>query len=121
MGRNEIDLVNSKNQVEKSKEELQRLMGFGLGMMDEVEFMTMPLEKIKINDDGIGGALKMEDHLQSKTTDIQKKIHELKVDLVRRQKLPEWFLSTGMNYSSADYLGDGKSFLIVINWDGTHC
>lgn len=108
VSRYEIDLVNSKNMVEKSKQELQRLIGVDLHSQIIMDFTPLALG----SSDQIfsENEIRIEDHLKYKVAEVQKEINKLDYDLVRRKNLPEWFVSGGARYGSSDYLGSGKSF-----------
>ncbi|MBI2521133.1 MAG: TolC family protein [Bdellovibrio sp.] len=117
VGRAEIDLVNAKSAVEKSQQELQRLIGIELTSNAEIVFVPIPLDNL--NNEVPVSSFNLENHLQYKTAQIQKEINQLNVDLIARKNLPEWFLSTGVSYGSADYLETGRSFSdnALVSWN----
>jgi outer membrane protein TolC len=108
VSRYEIDLVNSKNAVEKSKQELQRLIGVELLTQSNIDFVPFALGTIE--EFFPESSLRIEDHLQYKVAEVQKEINKLDYDLVRKKNLPEWFVSSGVSYGSSQYLGKGQSF-----------
>lgn len=106
--RGEINLVTAKSSVEKSKQELQRLVGGPLSSNRQVEFVPISLDSIKNDLSDI--SLKIEEHLQYQAAQVQKQINQLNVDLVDRKNFPEFYLTTGINYTSSNYLETGESF-----------
>jgi outer membrane protein TolC len=108
VNRSEIDLSNAKKTVLKSKQELQRLIGIDLYSQTDVAFLPIPLDALtsKITET----PEKLENHIQLKTVQIQKEINQLNADLVARKNLPEFFVSSGINYGSSNYLGTNQSF-----------
>ena len=108
VSRSEIDLVNAKNTVDKSKQELQRLIGVSLQSNAQIDFTPISLETVR--NETLESVISIENHLQYKAAGIQKKINELNANLIGRKNLPEWFLSTGLNYTSSNYIGTGQSF-----------
>lgn len=108
VSRNEIDLGNAKNTVEKSKQELQRLIGMGLKSNTEVDFIPISLDSIE--NEALNSPINLENHLQYRAAQVQKEINRLNSDLIGRKNLPEWYLSTGVSYGSSNYIDTGKSF-----------
>lgn len=108
VSRGEINLVAAKATVEKSKQELQRLIGINLNSNSEIEFVPISLETVK--NEIPDSTLNIENHLQYRAAQIQKEANQLSADLISRKNLPEWFLSTGVNYTSSNYIGTGQSF-----------
>lgn len=108
VSRSEIDVVTAKNIVEKSKQELQRLIGVNHASSLQIEFIPISLDSKKM--DVFDSVPTLESHLQFKAAEIHKKINDLNVTLVSRKNLPEWLLSSGVNYTSSSYLGTGQSF-----------
>ncbi len=108
VSRNEIDLVNAKNAVEKSKQELQRLIGVDLESNSEIDFVPVSLENVR--NETLNEPINLEKHLQYRAAQIQKEVNRLNSDLIGRKSLPEWFLSTGVSYGSSNYIGTGQTF-----------
>lgn len=108
VSRGEINLVAAKGTVEKSKQELQRLIGINLKSNSEIAFIPISLETVK--NEIPDSTLNIENHLQYRAAQIQKETNQLNADLISRKNLPEWYLSTGVNYTSSNYIGTGQSF-----------
>jgi outer membrane protein TolC len=108
INRSEIDLINSKNTVEKSKQELQRLLGIGISVQENPIFVPLSLDKMdsKIQSSSVD----LESHLLYKIAKIQKEANQLSVDIVSRKKFPELFLTAGIDYSSSSYIDTKQSF-----------
>ena len=106
VSRTEIDLINSRSEVEKSKETIQSLMGMGLDPSATVNFIPVPIEGVYAELDLPVG---MEKHLLYQAAQMQKKVNELTADLTRRKQYPEFFLSAGANYTSSDYIDTNRS------------
>ena len=106
--RSEIDLLNSKNTVIKSKQELERLIGIDLKSEEIINFIPLPIESIKT--EITESTIRIEDHLQYKEVQLQKEINQLNSDLIARKNLPEIYVSTGLSYGNSNYLGSDKSF-----------
>lgn len=107
VNRSEIDLINAKNTIEKSKQELQRLIGIDFQSSQIVDFSPLSLESVnfEINYNSIN----LENHLQLQSAQIQKEINQLNFELVARKNLPEVTISSGVNYGSSNYLRTGQS------------
>lgn len=108
VSRAEIDLIESKSEVEKSKQELLSLLALELPAKDTVEFIPLTLDGIK--DDLNENPIALEDHLTYKSAQLRKKANSLNTDLARRKQYPELFLSAGATYGSSDYIDTGRSF-----------
>ncbi|MBL7671656.1 MAG: TolC family protein [Bdellovibrionaceae bacterium] len=108
VSRGEINLVTAQGTVEKSKQELQRLMSLPQKLNAEVDFVPISLEAVK--NEVPDTTLEIENHLQSRAAQIQKEANQLSRDLISRKTLPEWYLSTGLDYTSSNYAGTGQSF-----------
>lgn len=108
VSRNEIDLLNAKNTVEKSKQELQRLIGISVNSNSEIDFIPISFDSIR--NEIPEASLNIENHLQYKAVKIQKEANQLSADLISRKNLPECFLSTGISYGSSSYIGTGQTF-----------
>lgn len=115
--RAEIDLVNARNAVEKSKLEILSLMGIGLVPGADPGFVPVPLDNVK--DQLSDLPVELENHLQYQAAQLQKKANELNSDLTRRKKYPEWYLSAGANYSSSNYIDTNQSISDndVVGWN----
>ncbi len=108
VSRNEIDLGNAKNIVEKSKQELQRLIGIGLKNNGEADFIALSFDRVENEVPDM--PVNLENHLLYRATRVQKEINQLNSDLIGRKNLPEWFLSAGASYGSSAYIDTGRSF-----------
>jgi outer membrane protein TolC len=108
VSRGEINLVAAKATVEKSKQEIQRLIGINLSSNSNIEFTPISFETVK--NEIPDSTLNIENHLQYRAAQIQKEANQLNADLISRKNLPEWYLSTGVNYTSSNYIGTGQSF-----------
>ncbi len=108
VSRGEIDLVTAKSTVEKSKQELQRLIGIGIKSNSQIEFVPISLDLVK--NEVPESSLNIENHLQYRAAQVQKEANQLSADIIGRKNLPEWFLTTGVNYTSSNYIGTGQSF-----------
>jgi outer membrane protein TolC len=108
VSRSEIDLINAKNTLEKSKQELKRIIGVELNSEDSIEFT--PLALAEISYDIPENFVNIESHLLYRSSLVKKEINELTADIVARKNLPEWFVSTGVGYGSSEYLGTNQSF-----------
>ncbi|MEK6624543.1 MAG: TolC family protein, partial [Bdellovibrionota bacterium] len=107
VNRSEIDLINAKNAVDKSRQELQKLIGIDLNSNIDVEFLPISLDNVE--NEIADSLINLEQHLQHKSAQIQKEINQISSDLVARKNLPEWFISTGISYGSSNYLKTGQS------------
>lgn len=118
VSRNEIDLLNSKNTVLKSKLELERLIGVSFLSNENIEFIPLALEGSEVYK--YNGEWKIEDQLLYKSAELQKKVNTLDTDLIRRKKYPELNLAGAVSYGSSQYLGTGQSFEQNdrVNWSG---
>lgn len=106
LSRAEIDLINSRSEVEKSKENIQSIMGIGLGPEGMADFIPVSLENVR-ND--LGQPIALENHALFQAAQMQKKVNDLTSDLTRKKQYPEFFLSAGANYSSSHYIDTGES------------
>lgn len=104
VNRGEIDLVSSKNSIEKSRQDLLRL----LGANEDIAFVPLNLEDVK--DEELKPPQKIEKHLVFESATLQNKISDLQADIVKRKYWPELFLTAGANYQSFQYLGTNTSF-----------
>lgn len=108
VSRSEIDLINAKNTLEKSKQELKRIIGVELNSEDSIEFT--PLVLAEVSYEIPENFVKIENHLIYRSSLIRKEINELTTDIIAKKNLPEWFVSTGVGYGSSEYLGKNLSF-----------
>lgn len=117
VSRSEIAWTSSINYLEKSKQELQKVIGIGLNNDREISFIPFKLETLKVASSY--KTIQWQDHPQYKSAVLQKKINELNSDIVGRRNLPEWFLTAGVNYQSSNFVGSGSSFAdnAVLGWN----
>lgn len=106
--RADIDLVNAKDALEKSKEDLIRIMGVPLNSTEEFEFIADQNEP-DLNSLPTAKPI-LENHYDFKLSELQMRIEERQVDLVDRKYYPEIFLTSGITYQSQDYINTGRSF-----------
>ncbi len=104
--RAEIDLQTSQITTEKSRVELMRLLGFEMNSQTE-PFDFIPIE---IQMDSVATvptvAPELSQHFQYRIADLQKKVYENDVYIVKRSYWPELFLTAGATYHTGDYLAD---------------
>ncbi len=108
VSRSEIDLLSTKSAVEKSKQELQGLVGMGLLEKVDVNFIPIRLEELKT--DIAFHHFNIEDHLLYKSAQIQKESSQIIAEQVARKNYPELYLSAGIDYSSSNYVDTNQSF-----------
>lgn len=108
VSRAEIDLINSKNNLLKSKLEMQRLIGGDL--INEEPYDFIPITFDNIEDDHSLNFVRVENHLIYKSAQIQKEINALNLEIIAKKNLPEWFVSTGVGYDNSQYVGRNQSF-----------
>jgi outer membrane protein TolC len=108
VSRGEIELVNSKNLVKNTIEELKKIMG----VKDNLDIHLIPINFNKITPKYIDPKIEInvEDHLEFKESKLKKKINNLESDLVKRQHRPEIALTTGVNYQNSEYMDKLSSF-----------
>lgn len=108
LSRSEIDLLNVRNLIADSKNELRRLLGVGVARQDELDFQPLDLnQKVSFT------ALKplfLEAHSLYQISDLQKKINDLEAELVKKKNRIEVFASAGVGYLSDQYIENGNSF-----------
>lgn len=115
VSRAEISLLSARNDLETSRIELLRLLGWGLKPQGDIEFVPVAIESVQLD-----LPLKLpplSEHLQYRSAQLQKEVAELNADLVARRRFPEWSLSAGVGYGSHDYLGTGQSVSDNAAWD----
>lgn len=119
ISRGEIDLLNAKSAVEKSKQDLQRVMGINLKSDMQINFIPIAFNDDRLEITNSDSDLNIEDHFQYRAAQLQKDVNKLNADLIGRKNLPEWFVSTGASYTSSNYLGTGQSFSdnAVTSWN----
>ncbi len=117
VSRSEIAWISANNFMERSKQELQKIIGLGLENKIEVEFVPFSLESVQANT--IENSVHWLDHPQYKAVVLQKRINELGSEIVGRRNLPEWFVTAGVNYQSSNYIGTGSTFSdgAVLGWN----
>ncbi|OFZ47062.1 MAG: hypothetical protein A2381_12740 [Bdellovibrionales bacterium RIFOXYB1_FULL_37_110] len=108
VSRGEIDLVNSKNLVKNTIEELKKIIG--VKNNTEINFVPINLNNIIPKHTKAKVTINVEDHLEFKESKLQKKINNIESDLVRRQYWPEISLSTGIGYQNSQYMEKVSSF-----------
>jgi outer membrane protein TolC len=117
VSRADIDLLNAKNDFEKSKQELIRLLAVPLDSTDEITILP---------DDGKIGDVTLpketpsyKNHYEFRAAALQKEMNKLEADLIRRQYYPEVFFTTGASYHSADFIDTGASLSDnrVLSWN----
>lgn len=109
--RSNIDLVNTKNAIKKSEQELFKLIGIPLNGSKEDPFKFSPDLSVKVAlPDYQKLQPSIENHYEYKIADLQKKENELTVDLTQRKYWPELNFSTGVSYDNSSYLGGISSF-----------
>lgn len=117
VSRAEIDLLNSKNNVLKSKQELYKLIGINLKENSPPEFA--PIDFDSTTKEIPETELAIEDHYRYKIHELQKNVNELNANLVSRKTSPEILISSGIGYGSSNYLGSGQSISsnAILSWN----
>lgn len=100
--RSEIELQTSRITIEKSRIEIIRLMGLQLNDAETLEFIPVAIELNSVTAVP-AKAPELAEHYLYQITNLQKKIMENDVYLVRRQYWPELFLTAGATYHTGDY------------------
>lgn len=109
VSRGEINLLNARSNIETSKQELIRLIRAGVSKETAV-FEFQPLSFELQPTDLSNSEISVENHKEFAAAQLQKQVNNLTADLTRRKYWPEWHITAGASYSSADYLNTGKSF-----------
>lgn len=117
VSRSEIAWSSATQSFERSKQDLQKIIGFGLDRNIEVDFVPFNLETA--NFANLQGPIRWEDHAEYKVAALQKRINELGSGIIGRRNLPEWFVTAGVNYQSSNYIGTGSTFSdnAVLGWN----
>lgn len=103
--RAEIDLQTSQTNMEKSRVELMRLLGFEMnGKTEPFEFVPIEIQLTAVAAIPTA-APDLSQHFQYRIADLQKKIYENDVYIVKRAYWPELSLTAGASYHTGDYLG----------------
>ncbi len=121
--KSDIELSGSKDSLQKMESDLRIL----IGVKDSSSLILFePLRaesptSVSTND------LELSESLEFRSLSLQKEIHELEADLVRRKYWPEIGLSAQAKYGAADYLGTGNAidqvdfvewnFLFTLNYN----
>lgn len=110
VSRSEIDLINAKNNLEKSKIELKKLIGLNLSNDTQINFEPINLDYKISSLDQFNQNLVIENHPLYQISQIQKEINQLNSEQIHRKNLPEFFITAGLNYTSSNYLNNGQTF-----------
>lgn len=106
--RAEINLLGAKNSIEKSKEELKRIIGTPLDKYGSVNFSPhKPGKEISVPQ----SSPQIKKHFVFREANFQREIDKLTVSLSKRLNLPRLTLSSGLNYASSSYMGPGAGTL----------
>lgn len=116
VNRIEIDLNTAKNNLEKSKLALLKLIGFSTGG-ENFNFVPIDLERLNTADPT--PSFKAQNHFLYRTAELQKEINQANYSLVRRKNWPELFLTAAASYGSNQYVQSGRSFSDndVVSWN----
>lgn len=117
--RAEIDLQTSQTTVEKSRVELMRLLGFEMGRQTEpFDFVPIDIQLDSVAAIPAAGP-ELSQHFQYRIADLQKKVYENDVYIVKRAYGPELFLTAGATYHTGDDLGNdiGLTENETTSWD----
>ncbi len=115
VNRADIDLVNAKNTVTKSKQELMRLLGVPLDSNENFSFLpdeSIPKQKNPLD-------LPLASHRETRIAELQKEMQKLKEAQAHRRLWPELYLTAGGSYGSNEYLGTGTKIedKDILSWN----
>lgn len=106
LSRSQIDLESAKSSIEKSKQELLKVMGYSSEDNAEIQFIPISLGSVSTN---FSPSLSFENHLQFRISAIQKTINESQRSLIDRKNYPELSFVAGLSYSNSSYWGADTS------------
>jgi len=104
LSRSEIDLVNSSENVNRSRQELRRLLGVPLASADQPDFVVDESKPRQVEP----AQIPLEGHRDYEISQIQEKIDRLEEIQSRRRLWPELSLTAGASYGSSGYIGPGS-------------
>lgn len=122
LSRAELDLVAARNNLNKSRVELLRIMSVPSVDSDKIDLEIDPGPVANISASLSKSTMKnmlsqipgippaIESHYDYKLASIQNQIGMLEVDLVKRNYWPELSITSGSSYQSSDYLGKTAGF-----------
>lgn len=103
--RAEIDFLQAKNSLSRSRVELNRLLGVEIReTVSNFAFTALPLqfdvvEKLPLR------APSIDYHFRYRIANLQRQVYLNEVKLLRREYWPQLSLTAGASYSTGDYLG----------------
>lgn len=106
ISRAEINVLNARQDVERSRLDLLRLSG--ITNQQDPQFVVVNLDSINITPQK--KTLPVEQHFEYRLADWQKRINALESDLVSRRYWPEISFTAGANYQANQYMGTGAEF-----------
>lgn len=104
LGRAEIDMLNARNTVTRSEQELKRLLSVPLGSAT-APLSFVPEESLPALDRLPRQAPKLESHATYRLAELERETQSLEASLLTRRYWPELTLSSGVTYRATDYLG----------------
>lgn len=112
--RAKIELISSQTSIEKSKQDLIRLINTKAGA---VSFSPDDSDIKSVNDIKIDPLL-VENHREYSLASMRREENQLEVDFSRRKYWPEVSLNSAVTYVNQDYIGNGQPFSQSdqINW-----
>ena len=108
VNRIEISLNTAKNNLEKSRLSLLKLMGLSAENTEAFRFIPVDLEKIKSQSST--EKVNSKQHYFYRHADLQNEINDLNYRLVQRKTWPEIFFSAAASYGSSNYVNSNQNF-----------
>ena len=105
----EIKLLNSRNLIDESRTELNRLLGAPLDREPALVLTFVPEEPKPVTPAIPLQPPAFTNHYEYRVSAIQREIDENNEALIRRKRWPEVFLSSTLNYQYSNYLGSSHS------------